>query len=149
MDDKDKKIIICLQEHGRWSVQKIAKETRIPITTVYHRMKNLEKEGIIKKYMIEMDYKKVGLPLAAYVLVVVDYQSLKESRFTQYELTQKLLEEKGVESASMVTGGTDIVLKIRVATIDELNQFITVKLRNIEGIERTQTMIVLNEAEKS
>lgn len=148
MDEKDRKILLCLQEHGRWGVQRIAKETRIPITTVYHRMKSLEKEGIIKNYTIEVDYKKIGIPLVAYVLVVVDYRLLKEARFTQYELAQKILKEKGVESAAMVTGGTDIVLKIRVATIDELNQFITVKLRNIDGIERTQTMIVLNEAEK-
>jgi Lrp/AsnC family leucine-responsive transcriptional regulator len=70
MDDKDRKILLCLQEHGRWGVQKIAKETRIPITTVYHRMKSLEKEGIIKRYAVVLDHKKLGMPLAAYILVV-------------------------------------------------------------------------------
>ena len=148
MDEKDRKIIECLREHGRWSTQKIAKQTRIPITTVYHRMKRFEKEGIIKLYTVELDYTKMGLPLVTYVLITVDYKALKEGSLTQYDLTKKLLGEKEVESASMVTGGTDIILKIRVANVDELNKFITVKLRNVDGIERTQTMIVLNEVEK-
>lgn len=148
MDNKDRKIIECLREHGRWSVEKIAKQTRIPITTVYHRMKRLEKEGVIQRYSVEVDYTKIGMPLAAYVLVTVDYKALKEISLTQYDLTKKLLGEKEVESASMVTGGTDIILKMRVADVNELNKFITVKLRNFDGIERTQTMLVLNEVEK-
>lgn len=148
MDNKDRKIIECLREHGRWSVEKIAKQTRIPITTVYHRMKRLEKEGVIQRYSVEVDYTKMGMPLAAYVLVTVDYKALKEISLTQYDLTKKLLAEKEIESASMVTGGTDIILKMRVANVDELNKFITVKLRNFDGIERTQTMLVLNEVEK-
>ena len=148
MDNKDLRIIECLREHGRWSIQKIAKQTRIPITTVYHRMKRLEKEKVIQRYSVQLDYTKIGLPLATYVLITVDYKALKEISLTQYDLTKKLLGEKEVESASMVTGGTDIILKMRVANVDELNKFITVKLRNIGGIERTQTMIVLNEVEK-
>ena len=149
MDSKDRKIIECLQEHGRWSVQKIARQIRTPITTVYHRMKRLEKEGVIQGYTLQVDYKKMGMPLAAYVLITVDYKALKEADMTQYDLTKKILKEKEVESATMVTGGTDIILKMRAAHVDELNTFITVKLRNIEGIEKTQTMLVLNEAEKN
>ena len=148
MDNKDLRIIECLREHGRWSIQKIAKQTRIPITTVYHRMKRLEKERVIQRYSVQLDYIKMGLPLAAYVLMTVDYKGLKQINLTQYDLIKKLLEEKEVESCSMVTGGTDIILKMRVANVDELNEFITVKLRNVDGIEKTQTMIILNEVEK-
>ncbi len=148
MDEKDRKIITCLQKNGRWSVQKIAKETRIPITTVYHRMKNMEEKGIIKRYTLQMDYKKIGLALAAYVLITVDYDKLNENEISQDTLSKKILKEKEVESAAMVTGGTDIILKIRVVNIEELNKFITVKLRNIKGIEKTRTMVILNEVEK-
>ena len=70
MDKKDEKIISCLKEHGRWSIQKIAKQTLIPITTVHHRLRKLEREGIIKRYTVALDYKKIGLPIAAYVLIV-------------------------------------------------------------------------------
>jgi len=148
MDDKDWRVIECLKENGRWSVQKISKQIRIPITTVHNRLKKLAKEGIIKKYTIVLDHKKVGRPLASYIMVTVDYHDLKEQELSQYDLAKKLLKKKEVESAAMVTGGTDIVIKVRVADIDKLNQFITVDLRNIVGIEKTQTMLILNEAEE-
>ncbi len=147
IDDKDWKVIECLKENGRWSVQKISKQTRIPITTVHNRLKKLNREGVIKKYSIVLDYKKVGIPLASYVLITVDYKGLQERELSQYDLAKELLKKKEVESAAMITGLTDIILKIRVANIDELNRFITVDLRNVMGIEKTQTILILNEAE--
>ena len=47
LDDKDKKIIEILKENSRLSTQQISKKTLIPITTVHHRIKKLEKEKII------------------------------------------------------------------------------------------------------
>ncbi|MBW3023240.1 Lrp/AsnC ligand binding domain-containing protein, partial [Candidatus Woesearchaeota archaeon] len=41
----------------------------------------------------------------------------------------------------------DIILKIRVKDVDELNDFVTVYLRNLDGIEKTQTMVILSEIE--
>ena len=57
MDNKDLRIIECLREHGRWSIQKIAKQTRIPITTVYHRMKRLEKERVIQRWLSKVEFQ--------------------------------------------------------------------------------------------
>ena len=46
---------------------------------------------------------------------------------------------------AIVTGGADIVLKIRAKDIDEMDKFVTQDIRNVAGIERTQTMILLHE----
>ncbi len=46
-----------------------------------------------------------------------------------------------IEAAS----GSDIIIKVRVEDIDNLDKFVTVDLRNITGIEKTQTAIILNE----
>ena len=45
----------------------------------------------------------------------------------------------------MVTGGTDILLKVAVKNIDELNEFVTERLRTIGGINKTRTMVILSE----
>ena len=45
------------------------------------------------------------------------------------------------EEMKMEMGTIDVV-----GDIDELNEFVTIYLRNIDGIEKTQTAIVLNEA---
>ena len=146
LDKKDTTIIAVLKENAKLSTQQIAKRTRIPITTVHNRIKKLEKQGIIKGYTVVLDNKKVGKPLAAFILVTVDYKRLKELKRSQYELAQQLLKHPAVESSAMITGAADIIIKLRVGNVDELNEFVTVYLRNVEGVEKTQTAIVLNEA---
>lgn len=145
MDEKDKKILKLLKENSKLTTHQISKKTLIPITTVHNRIKKLGKEGIIKKYTVELDNKKIGKNISAYIHIVVDYRLLKEIKMSQYELAKKLKQHEFVEEAAMVTGGTDIIIKVRVKDIDELDDFVTKKLRNINGIEKTQTMVVLNE----
>ena len=145
MDEKDEKILKLLKEDSKLTIQQIAKKTLIPITTIHNRIKKLEKEGIIKKYTLELDNQKLGKNIAAYIHIIVDYRLLKEIKMSQYELAEKIYQHDFVEEAAMVTGGTDIIIKVRVKNIDELDNFVTKKLRNIDGIEKTQTMIILNE----
>ena len=145
MDRKDEKILELLRENSKLTTHQISKKTLIPITTVHNRIKKLEKEGIIKKYTLELDNKKLGKTIAAYVHITVDYRLLKELKMSQQELAKKIKQVESVEEAAMVTGGTDIVIKVRAGDIDELDEFVTKKLRNIGGIEKTQTMVILNE----
>ena len=145
MDKKDEKILELLRENSKLTTHQISKKTLIPITTVHNRIKKLEKEGIIKKYTLELDNKKLGKTIAAYVHITVDYRLLKELKMSQQELAKKIKQVESVEEAAMVTGGTDIVIKVRAGDIDELDEFVTKKLRNIGGIEKTQTMVILNE----
>ena len=127
------------------TTQQISKKTLIPITTVHSRIKKLEKEGIIKKYTLELGHRKLGKNISAYIHIVVDYKSLKEIKMSQHDLAKKLRQYEFVEEAAMVTGGIDIIIKVRVKDVDELDNFVTKKLRNINGIEKTQTMVILNE----
>jgi len=146
MDDKDESILDVLKENSKLSTQQISKRISIPITTVHNRMKKLKEEGVIKKYTVVLDPKKIGKQISAYVLINVDYTLLKQIKKTQHELTKKLRLHPSVEEASRVTGGTDIILKTRVKNVDELDDFVTRYLRNVDGIDRTQTMVILNEA---
>ncbi|MDO8740514.1 MAG: Lrp/AsnC family transcriptional regulator [Candidatus Woesearchaeota archaeon] len=145
LDKKDFKILEVLKENAKLSTQQISKKTLIPITTVHHRIKKLEKQGIIKGYTVLLDNKKLGKALAAYVLITVDYKSLREIKLTQHDMAKKLKAHEFVEAAAMVTGGTDIIIKIRVKDIDQMDEFVTKYLRNVDGIERTQTMVILSE----
>lgn len=92
-----------------------------------------------------LGHKKLGKNISAYIFIVVDYKALKEDKTSQHELARKLKQYDFVEEAAMVTGGTDIIIKARSKDVEELYDFVTKKLRNVEGIEKTQTMIILNE----
>jgi Lrp/AsnC family transcriptional regulator, leucine-responsive regulatory protein len=49
------------------------------------------------------------------------------------------------ESVSIVTGEFDVIIKVRVPRVEDLNNFIITELRGIEGVKRTETMLVLND----
>src|SRR3989338_5199694 len=103
MDEKDEKILRLLKENSKSTTQQIAKKILIPITTIHNRIKKLEKEGIIKKYSVELDNKKIGKNIAAYIHIVVDYRLLKEIKMSQHELAIKLKQQEPVEETAIVT----------------------------------------------
>jgi len=145
VDDKDLLIIDTLKANAKASVIQIAKETGLPSTTVHNRIKKLRKEGIIAGYTIKVDNKKLGKDIAAFIAITVDYKLLKAQKISQYGLAEKIGKMPFAEEASMITGLSDILVKVRFKSIDELNNFVTKELRNLEGVEKTQTMVILNE----
>ncbi|MBS3119355.1 Lrp/AsnC family transcriptional regulator [Candidatus Woesearchaeota archaeon] len=147
LDSKDKKILEIFGKNCRLPFQKIAKQTGIPITTIHNRVKRLEAEKIITGYKASVDQRKLGKMVSAFIAVTVDYKLLKAKKMTQNELAEQLLAHPAVEFSAMVTGTSDIIIKARVADTDALSQFVTVYLRNLDGVEKTQTSVVLNEAQ--
>lgn len=83
--------------------------------------------------------------MAAFINITVDYNRLKQINISQHDLAKKIKQNEAVEEAAMVTGGTDIIIKVRVKSVEELDQFVTKHLRSIEGIDKTQTMVILHE----
>ncbi len=145
LDKKDERILDILKERGDLTVRQIASRTLLPLTTVHHRIKRMKSLGIIKKFTIEVDHRKIGKPLAAHVLVKADSKYLKGFRRSQHDLVKDLKALDFVEKADIVTGTVDIVLLIRVRDVDELDRVIVDKLRDIQGIESTQTLVILRE----
>lgn len=141
------KILEQLKINSRQTTQQISKKTLIPITTIYNRIKKMEKEGIIKRYTCVFDYKKLGYDVIAFVMVTVTYMTPNGNRISQEALANRIGRMKNVEDTYIVTGGVDIIVKVRVKNMDELNDFVINKLRKIDGVENTQTIIVLSEVE--
>ncbi|MEK6886692.1 MAG: winged helix-turn-helix transcriptional regulator [Nanoarchaeota archaeon] len=77
MDEKDKILLNELKKNSKRSVQELSKATKIPSTTVYNRIKALEKEGIIKHYSVKLDNKKVG-KIQAFFEVTVNPNGVSE-----------------------------------------------------------------------
>jgi len=145
LDNKDLKILEILREDGSLSTRQIASRSLLPITTVHNRIKHMKEAGVIKKFTIELDYKKLGKGLAAYVLVKVDSKYLKGFRKTQHDLIKELRRFDFIEKADIVTGTIDIVLLIRVKDVEELDKVIVENLRDVQGIESTETLVILKE----
>jgi len=143
LDEKDYVILDALKHNGRFSSQQISKKTKLPISTVHNRIKKMGQLGVIRGYTVLVDQKRTGM-IGAYVLVVVNYHPPDGSTIDQYELAKKIKQISCVEEVSMTTGATDIVVKVQSKNMDELNEFVTKQLRNFKGVDKTQTLVVLN-----
>ena len=133
-----------MKKNAKLTSQEISKKTLIPVTTIHNRIKKLEKEGIVRGYTVVVDHKKLGLGILAFVLITVIYILPTGKKISEIELAKTLSKMPLVEETYIVTGGTDIIIKIRVKDIDELNQFVITDLRSIEGVDNTQTIIALS-----
>jgi DNA-binding Lrp family transcriptional regulator len=145
IDEKDKKILDILKEHSDWTTRVIAKKINLPITTVHNRIKKLKKEGIIKKYTIETDNRKLEQNFVSYVLISANLHILKQKHKTQYDLAKELRKFWFIERVDIVSGGTDLVAIVRVKDVDEFNEILLGKMQLIEGIEKTQSLVVIHE----
>ena len=145
LDDKDLKILALLSENSKLTTSKISRKLLIPITTVHNRIKKLEKNGIIKKYTIKVDYKLIGKPVLSYIFIKVNYNALSSQNLNQDYLIKKIRAIENICSIELVTGDYDLIVKLRVRDLDELSNVITNQIRVITGIERTDTTIVLSE----
>jgi Lrp/AsnC family transcriptional regulator for asnA, asnC and gidA len=144
IDEKDKKIIEVLKDHAEYTTRQIAKRTLLPITTIHNRIRKLRKDGIIKKYTIKLDTDLLGRNFVSYILISVNLPILKQKRKTQLDLANELKKFYYIERADIVTGGTDIVAIVRVKDVKEFDDCLLNKLQLIEGIDRTQTLIVIH-----
>ena len=143
IDEKDRKILEILKENSNLSTHKISKKTLIPVTTVNNRIKKLREQGIIKRYTIEVDRKKLGYNISAYVFVGVSLKELKENNLRINDLVRSIKKSPVVDSAENVTGDIDIVITVHAKSIDEIKDYVVNNLSELKGVEKTRTGIIL------
>ncbi len=144
LDDKDREIINELISNSRQTVGKLSKKLGMPPTTIHNRIKKLEKEKLILNYTVNLDYKKMGRPIMAFIGIDINY-NVEGKKIKQVEVAEKIKALTGIQEVTILAGGMDIVAKVLAPDIDELNTIVTEKLRNIDGVDKTQTMIVLKQ----
>lgn len=135
IDEKDRLILDTLKANSSLSMQMIAKKTGIPVATVHHRIKKLRAGGIIKRYTIDIDEAKLGRKMVVHVLI----KATPKSDHTA--LLEKLMAHEWVVDGSVITGAFDIIIKVRLADVEALDQFVLKFMRTFDEIAETQTMI--------
>jgi DNA-binding Lrp family transcriptional regulator len=143
-DEKDMMILDVLRKHGDYTVRQIARNTLLAPTTIHSRLRKLKASGVIRGYTIDVDEKKLGRKLGAYILISADLKMLKERHKSQYTLAEEIRKLHGVEAVDIVTGVTDLIAKIRVTDIEEMDRLLLSKLQLLEGVSKTQTMIIMH-----
>ncbi|XES76649.1 MAG: AsnC family transcriptional regulator [Candidatus Bathyarchaeia archaeon] len=136
MDDVDRKIIQILKDDGRAGYIDIGKQISLSEGAVRKRIKTLSDTGVIQKFTI-----KVGVTEGAEAIALL---SVSPSLPTQ-EVSKRIQKIPNVETIYEVTGEYDIVVVISGINVVEVNEGIE-KIRRVEGVMKTNTMIVLRGA---
>jgi len=144
IDEKDIELLEILRKDCSLTKKKMARKTGLPLTTVHNRVARLERDGYLQGYRARIGWKKLGYGISAIISMSVDY---KTKNYSQEETAKRIMGLEGADSVSIVAGGTDIIARVRAKDTDELNDFITKKLRKIEGIDKTTTFVILKEFE--
>jgi len=127
-----------LADDGRLSVNELASRAHISRAAAYARFDRLRTSGAITGFAATIDPERVGLPVAALVLVNVDQPHWAEVR-------DELQELPGLEYLAFTSGSFDMVILVRVPDIHALRDVVLVKLHGIPHVRTTHTIFVLDE----
>ncbi len=136
IDDLDLKIIKELQKDGRASFRDIAEKISVSEGTVYNRVNKLQESKVIKKFVPDIDYSKLGYDITVMIGVITEGGKLSD-------IERKITESPNVNAVYDVTGDYDAMIIAQFKTREALNDFVK-NLLAVEGVKRTNTMLVLN-----
>ncbi len=140
LDEIDKKILNILQDDGRITNAQLANQVGLSPPPMLERVKKLEKNGIIKKYVAILEPGKVDKST-----VVIVSLSLARHRIKSIEnVTQKLLEFPEIMECYHIAGEADYLLKVIVKDVLQYEAFILKKLVQIPAIQRIKSHVVLS-----
>ena len=140
LDETDKKILDILQDDARMTNVNLASKVGISPPAMLERVKRLEKNHIIKKYVALVDPVKIGKETFALVAV-----SLSMHQISSIDVFTKAINKLDeVLECYHITGESDFLLKIAVKNIEEYEKFILEKLTKMKGVNKINTSFILS-----
>ncbi len=140
LDKIDKKILNIIQTNGRITNADLAKQINMSPPPTLERVKKLEKNGVIKKYVALLDPAAVGIGTYTFVEITLARHGS--------DVVAKFIEAiKGIDEVMEchhITGDADFLLKIAVGNISAYEKLLLNKLTDLPQIRHLKTMVVLS-----
>ena len=133
VDEIDEKILALLEENARMTYVEIGNLVGLSEGAVRNRIQSLLSDNVIKRFTIE---KSISHGVRALTMIAV------EPGIPTFEVSKKVNALEGVERIYEVTGEYDIVMVSHGSNIESINKVIE-DIRKINGVEKTNTIIVL------
>lgn len=136
LDEVDREILRILQQNARTPFSEIAREIEMSSATVHDRVNRLEEAGVIEGYHASVNPKALGWGISAIVGMQVD-----QGRET--ETLRRLEAFDNVQEVHLTTGRWDVILRVYAEDADALRELMFSGIADMDGFDRTQTMVVL------
>ena len=142
LDQKDLLLLKLLQENSRISASEVGEKLNLSVPAASERIKKLLEGGYIKKFTAQLDSKKLGYDLTAFI-------SVDSASSSHYEdIVERSNENDFVLECHSVTGEGSHLLKIRLKTSTDLESLLS-EIQGWPGVIRTHTWVVLSSFKES
>ena len=136
LDTTDRSLLAAIQEDCKQSLAELGQLVGLSAPSVLERMRKLEEAGLVRGYHAHLDARRIGLDIGAFIGVGIDHPK----RIAAFE--KELAQIPDVLECHHVTGRHTLMLKVRTENTESLHKLIQ-QLRELPGVARTETMIVL------
>ena len=119
----------------------LARRVHLSASPCLMRVKALEASGVIQRYVALTNPKALGLGLKVFISI-----SLKEqSKAALAKFESRITEHDEVMECYLMTGDSDYLIRVAVADIKALENFILEQLSPIPGIEKIRSSFALKQ----
>ena len=141
LDSTDLRILTELQQDSSLTNIELARRVHLSPSPCLTRVKALEANGVIGRYVALVNPKQLGLNLSVFISI-----SLKEqSKTALAEFEARIAEHDEVMECYLMTGDSDYLIRVAVADITALEKFILEQLTPIPGIEKIRSSFALKQ----
>lgn len=139
IDDLDKKILSLISKNARVPYLEVARDCNVSGAAIHQRIQRLIKNGVITGSEFIINPKSVGFLTCAYMGIYLQKAALFNEVLEQLEQIPEIVE------CHYTTGEYSLFIKVVTRDNEHLREILASKLQKIEGIERTDTFISLEE----
>ncbi|AYA04220.1 Lrp/AsnC family transcriptional regulator [Acinetobacter sp. WCHAc010034] len=145
MDQIDRRILQALQRNGRLQNVELAQIVGLSPSPCLRRVKQLEDDGIIEKYVALLNPQKVNLGLTVFARIWLKGQDAK----TVNAFVDAIQSMEEVVECQLMAGDCDFFLRIMVADLDAYRKFQIQRLNKIASIQNVKTEIPLQKIKQT
>ena len=145
MDAIDKKLLGFLQEDTKKTTKELSMVLNLSVTAVYERIKKLEREGVISKYVAILDRNKVEKAFVVFCHIKL----IQHTKDLIHTFESEVIKLDEVLECFHVSGDYDYILKVHVKDMDEFREFMVTKLTGLKHIGSTHSSFMIGEVKNS
>ncbi len=145
LDRIDLKILQQLQEDSKMTNKELSNQLDLSVTAIYERIKRLEREGVISKYVALVDPEKVEKGF----MVFCQIRLIQHARTYLTNFEKEVTQLSEVLECYHVSGEYDYILKVLVKDMAAYREFMVSKLTNLDHIGSTQSTFIINKVKST
>lgn len=145
LDEVDLMILRALQENGKLTTKELAERVNLTTSPVHERQKRLEDLGYIKRYVAELDAKKLGNGM----IVLCNVRLKQHSKENGLRFAEAINAIDEVTDCWNTSGEYDFMMKMVVRDMDHYQNLVLNTLGVIDSIGSLHSIFVMAEVKHS